>query len=43
MYDRARAQAEAILAGPMVDPPPEATVAAVDEFPAAADAELREG
>jgi trimethylamine--corrinoid protein Co-methyltransferase len=42
MYDRARAKVEEILAGPMVDPLPGATLAAVDEILAAADEALRE-
>ncbi len=42
MYDRARERVHEILDGPMVDPVPEGTLAAVDEILAAADAELRE-
>ena len=43
MYDRARSRVEEILAGPMVDPVPEAVLAEVEAILAAADEELREG
>jgi trimethylamine--corrinoid protein Co-methyltransferase len=42
MYGRARAKVEAILAGPMVDPLPEATVTELDRILAEADRALAE-
>jgi trimethylamine:corrinoid methyltransferase-like protein len=42
MYDRARARVREILAGPVVDPLPDAVVEEVDRILAAADRELRE-
>ena len=42
MYERARARVVEILAGPMVDPLPDATLAEVDRILAAADSALQE-
>jgi hypothetical protein len=42
MYGRARAKVEAILAAPMVDPLPDATVAELDRILAEADRALAE-
>ncbi len=42
MYERARARVEEILAGPVVDPVPEAVEVEIDAILAAADTELRE-
>ncbi len=42
MYDRAREQVDAILAGPMVDPVPEAVLADLDRILAEADRALAE-